>query len=394
MYKRKLAAGLAAIALLLGGCRIPALPTQTRVDADKYISQYEENWQYRLLSQADKDRYGAIYTVLTDRFTEDEAVTIAGNTCNGVRVALPTPLSTQAEAEILYNAFFRDNPQFFYVGGSYEMEGYLLGDTPCYDTLVLAYTMDAPNRTAAKTALEKAVKAITESIPVTEDEYEIERYLHDRLLEGCTYNDKAATTGFRSFPQAFTAYGALVEGEAVCEGYARGMQLLLNACGIPSTLVIGHSLEKDEDHMWNLVTINGEHYHLDPTWNDTNDRLRHTYFNLTDERLAITHTIAAGQPGIHPCTATTDNYFLREKAYFDTYDRNEIALCVATAFVAGKTVIEMQFAPDKYDNALLFLKNHKLTDSMVNRYVASGEPLWRYELQGDTTTHTLTLVKK
>ena len=69
-----------------------------------------------------------------------------------------------------------------------------------------------------------------------------------------------------------TAYDALVGGEAVCEGYARATQLLLNKLGVENFLVIGDAKNDDgkiEPHMWNIVEQDGRYYIADITNSDT-----------------------------------------------------------------------------------------------------------------------------
>ena len=57
------------------------------------------------------------------------------------------------------------------------------------------------------------------------DDFSVERALHDRMLAACRYHAKAGEShDIARYPNAFTAVGALVDGQAVCEGYARGMQ--------------------------------------------------------------------------------------------------------------------------------------------------------------------------
>ncbi len=413
MYKIKLIACLTALILLLGGCRFiepfikqPTEPVSSTpvenvtVDADKYLDEFRNNWQYTYLNQRIQSCYGAMYTVLTDGFATDDTVCITEENGQqsqyiGVNIPLPMPLHSQEEAAQLYNAFFRDNPHFFYISGLYGLEGYMKEDQPYYDTLVLVYTMSTTERATAIKQMNTEVNKILAQRPQTGDDYETELYLHDQLAQRCSYDDTAATEGYKTHPHAFNAYGALVEGQAVCEGYSRAMQLLLKKCGIPSTLVIGRSLENDEEHMWNLVTINGRNYHTDVTWDDSEDRLRHTYFNLSTALLEQSRTVNDGQVGVDTCSATTDNYFVRTDRYIDTYDRDEIARRIAAAFQEGQTVIELRFAPDKYDNALLFLKNRTLTTSMVgNHLTAEDSELWPYQLEGDSKQHILTLVKE
>ncbi|MFT4107183.1 MAG: transglutaminase domain-containing protein [Lacrimispora sp.] len=61
----------------------------------------------------------------------------------------------------------------------------------------------------------------------------------------------------------YTAYGALVKGEAVCSGYARAFNELARRCGLESTYV------SSSQHAWNLVKLDDESwYHVDVTWED------------------------------------------------------------------------------------------------------------------------------
>lgn len=89
---------------------------------------------------------------------------------------------------------------------------------------------------------------------------------------------------------SYTAYGALIIGRAVCQGYADVMKLLLNLAGIEAQVVVGYA---GEPHAWNLVKIEGEYYHVDATWDDpvpdAGDKVRYTYFNLSDERMSKDH---------------------------------------------------------------------------------------------------------
>lgn len=68
-----------------------------------------------------------------------------------------------------------------------------------------------------------------------------------------------------------TAYGSLVRGEAVCEGYARAFKAILDRLEIPCVLVEGvyrHTEEIVELHMWNYVQIDGKWYGVDTTMDD------------------------------------------------------------------------------------------------------------------------------
>lgn len=109
--------------------------------------------------------------------------------------------------------------------------------------------------------------------------------LHDRLIERCTYDHAAADTP-EYFPDAYTAYGALVRGRAVCEGYAMAYMLLLDKAGIPSVRIVS----EEARHAWTAVEIGGNLYHVDPTFDDPTGEVSlglvsHDYFLLSDAEL-------------------------------------------------------------------------------------------------------------
>lgn len=368
--------------------------------AHNYASEYTHLWQYKLLPDELKAHYGHIYTVIKDSLSEETFVTLSNEggqnvQKHGIRVSIPQAKMTRADVISVFEAFYDDHPQFFFIDRAYSMEGHqeLNGDV-YYDTLILEYTHSAQQRTEGLRELEDVALSILSGVPQTDDQYLIEQYIHDRLTAVCTYDTEVSGSEAEIRPIAYTAYGALVEGKAVCEGYAKAMQLLLNKVAIPVTLVTGTAKANDESHMWNLVTINGKNYHLDPTWNDSNDQQQYTYFNLTTDMVLLSYDIDEGQ-NLPLCSATEDNYFIRCSAYIDTYERDAIAERIADRIVAGNTTIQLRFAEGKFENGILFLKNEKLLRSMVNKHLSDTEYImWDYSLWSEASQNVLTLIKE
>ena len=69
-----------------------------------------------------------------------------------------------------------------------------------------------------------------------------------------------------SRPYAHTAYGAIVEGYAVCDGYAKAYNDLLSRVGVTATIVEGrkplHLGDNPQPHAWSCVTIDGKNIML------------------------------------------------------------------------------------------------------------------------------------
>lgn len=90
---------------------------------------------------------------------------------------------------------------------------------------------------------------------------------------------------------AWSAYGALVKGKAVCQGIACAFKLLCDQVDIPSLVVIGSIMKNLERHAWNIVRIDGKFYHVDCTWmlrtsiNQNIPFARYQYFNVPDQMM-------------------------------------------------------------------------------------------------------------
>lgn len=382
-------------ALMFSGCLWqPTIPsTAPTVDGDKYLAVFEDYLQYQQLTAVEKSYYGIIYTSVydqmdTETWIEDES----GTSLPGLRIPLGNANLSMPEIARLFEAFYLDNPNFFFIDRTYSLEGREVSDAQVYDTLILRYTMDAAQRAVAAKTFEQAAQNILKDCPVTDDDYLVELYLHDALLAHCTY-DQTATESATRYPNAYSAYGALVEGKAVCEGYAKAMQWLLISSSIPTTVIRGYSKENQTAHMWNLVEINGEHYYLDPTWNDHDKHPQYAYFNITSTDLQRTHTIDSATTITIDCTAETDNYYHRNSTYISVYERDTIAEAIAAQIQQGATAMHLRFADGKFENGLLFLKNATLTKKMVNARLTDGTQMWSYELQTNAAQNTLSLFR-
>lgn len=390
------------------GCHLlwPGTPEDTEPGSSREISceEYASAWCYQRLSPRLQECYAALYHAVTNSFDKDEQVTVRDSktgksqTANGVSVALPRSLSSAEEASLLYTAFTWDNPQFFYVGNIYGIAGHKEGSSEYYTSINLMYTMNAQERAAAERRLQAAVKEMLANVRPGSYEFAKELAIHDTLVTRCRYDDEAAACEDPAarFPNAFTAYGALVEGRAVCEGYSRAMQLLLREVGIDSTLVSGASKKTGVAHMWNIVTIDGRNYHLDATWDDTDGLLRHNYFNLNTKEIEITHKIDGGRLGADTCTATQANYFRHNNLYLDTYSRSDIAALVALHVRQGKEQIELRFSEKTFDNAgIFFTRSKALFLEMVNDLLKEdGLQMWEYAMRSEPDEGILALYKK
>lgn len=76
----------------------------------------------------------------------------------------------------------------------------------------------------------------------------------------------------------FTSYSALLQGKAVCQGYAQLMYKMLKEAKVPVRLIPGYA--GGELHGWNIVKIGKYYYNIDATWDSENYQRGYSYKNF------------------------------------------------------------------------------------------------------------------
>lgn len=96
------------------------------------------------------------------------------------------------------------------------------------------------------------------------NDYEKILQVNDLLVENLEYSTVYGKN-------AYNIYGALMQRNCVCEGYAEAFKYIMDALNIPCILVVGTAQNADgsgENHEWNYVKIDENWYAMDVTWND------------------------------------------------------------------------------------------------------------------------------
>ncbi len=117
--------------------------------------------------------------------------------------------------------------------------------------------------------------------------------IHDYLILNCTYDKKAAEILGNKYDDAFTAYGALVEGSAVCQGYAAAFNLMAKKCGLQSMTVCGRA--GGIAHAWTYAKLGSKYSYIDCTWDDPDDgdEIRDDYFDASEKKMREQHVWTA-----------------------------------------------------------------------------------------------------
>ena len=119
--------------------------------------------------------------------------------------------------------------------------------------------------------------------------------VHNWLIKAIEYDTNETTI------EPYSIYGALTQGKAVCEGYARSFKYIMDELEIPCVLVSGTATNSNgitEAHAWNYVLLNGDWYAIDVTWDDpiiigegtVSEDTNYKYFLKGANSFLITHT--------------------------------------------------------------------------------------------------------
>lgn len=213
-------------------------------------------------------------------------------------------------------------------------------------------------------AAEEYLKDITDDMSA----YDVALHFHVKLIESCDYD----TVALRNEPEENDGIdylrsicGIFLNKKAVCEGYAKALQYLLQKCGIESAEVAGNAFRegssKGEGHAWNLIKIDGEYYYTDTTWDDSSDTIQKVkntqinfyYFCITTEELLRTRNTEYTYAPLPMCTATKANYYNHNNLIIDTYDKDKLCEFAKDAARKGNDTVTFKCTSDELYKKIL-----------------------------------------
>ena len=188
-------------------------------------------------------------------------------------------------------------------------------------------------------------------------DYEKVKYVYEWMINHTEYNREAVDNQ--------NICSVFLNGQSVCQGYAKATQILLQRMGIPATLVTG-TVDNGEGHAWNLVRIDNEYYYVDTTWGDASylfqsgeeagdkqlPEINYDYLCITTRQLERTHSIEHLTP-LPECRATQANYYVREGAWFDEMDWEQLGLLTERYYEEGRETMTLKCADERVYQEML-----------------------------------------
>lgn len=139
-----------------------------------------------------------------------------------------------------------------------------------------------------------------------------------------------------TFDRGITAYGAMVDGVTICQGYADAFDMLTSMLGMECVQVFGYG--NNEPHNWNQIKLGDHWYHVDCTFGNAfsvgDNTSSKAYLFSFDNQLQRTHR---WDREMYP-ESTDDSLFYYN--YYDLYVTNdeEMEAKVSNPLLAGEQV--------------------------------------------------------
>ena len=299
-----------------------------------------ETWTAEALSA-----YAYAYTQLSESERELYRVILDGLLACASDV--PVELVDEDAFDTVFQCVMDDHPEIFYVDG-YTFIKYTKGDTLTGNAFSGSYVYDQTEIAARQERIEEKTKEILDGLPAGGGEYEKVKYVYEYLVTHTEY-----VQGSEDNQNICSVF---LNGETVCQGYAKAAQYLFREMEIDSVFVSGQ-VNGSEDHVWNLVKIDGDWYHVDITWGDASyvsaaeaagfdgklPEINYEYLCIPDSQILRTHSIRSVVP-IPACDSMEANYYVREGAYFTEADMEKAAALFARAYENGTEYVTLKCA--------------------------------------------------
>lgn len=237
---------------------------------------------YYLLDEPEQKAYALLYTGV---LSGEKTISMGG-------------FAQEDDILDVFTAVMNDHPEIFWV--DYEFSYDSVDDAvwsvmPDYNSYAESLADNQARFEAAATDIIDAAAGMSD--------VEKERYVHDWLTEHVVYNMAAY--------DAQNAYSVLVDGRAVCGGYAIAFQYLMQRLNVPCWFCEGQGINPEtgqDNHAWNIVVLDGEPYNVDVTWDDFEDEdlcfTYYRYYNVADDVFSEDHIREGLAASLPVCDAT------------------------------------------------------------------------------------------
>lgn len=162
------------------------------------------------------------------------------------------------DVDTAVTALVADNQHMVWVKG-YTFGAYKNG----YTSMNVRYFSELlKDKAGAVQTMDDYLKPMLDKASKMSSDIDKVKFVHDWLIYNVNEASEKADDRYYH-----GAYAAIVEKKGVCQAYSNAFAYCMQKLGIVST-VLGGTTWKGEDHIWNLVKVDGDWYELDVYWDD------------------------------------------------------------------------------------------------------------------------------
>lgn len=381
IFKKKTGFLLVLILLtVLGGCRgqdPESAREQMRSAIDTIRSAAEElpgfePEEVKKLRQQEVAQSDGAHSEYFFRQLDEEQQRVYREILDGVQQYEETIYLSSADSEDIdqaYHAFLQDHPEIFWV---HNRETTYTTYYSTYAEFEPGYRLSQEEIPAVQEAMEAAYQQVVSALPTDASDYDRAKAVYEYVIRN---------TEYVSSPDDQSLAGVFRDGKAVCAGYAGAVQYLLERMGVECLYVTGKMEGSAQDHAWNLVNLDGNYYYLDATNGDQPDFLGQdetqaqsglVLYDYLCPFPAEYETIAQsyGQFPLPECTATDQNYYVRNGSCFSGYDWDTVCFYACGQIDQGMQVIHFKFQDEEsYQAAVSDLIDNRAVEQIAQYYM-------------------------
>lgn len=281
----------------------------------------------------------------------------------------------ETDIDRIFQYVLNDHPEYFYVEG-YTYTKYMRLKQLVKLEFSGTYSCSLKEAESRRMQINMEAEQLMAGISEEASDYDKAKYVYETIIRNTEYSLDSADNQ--------NIYSVFHNRVSVCQGYAKATQFMLNRLGVPCTVIMG-TVDTGEGHVWNLAKLDGQYYYIDATWGDASyqtggegasvmPQINYDYLCITTEQLLKTHTPDNTVP-LPVCDSMEDNYYVREGAYFTSFDEERLHRLFADAVQKGQTDVTLKAS----DHAVYEEIKEKLID---------GQEIFEYmETNGATVAY-------
>lgn len=282
-------------------------------------------------------------------------------------------LSGDEKIDKVYHAVLKDHPELFWIHNREKVyKTIYTGKDYCQFSPGYSYTKE--QKVQIEQAMEDAYQEVLTEVNENTDDYEKVRAVYTYLIDHTEYMISEDDQSIA---------GTFWKKQAVCAGYAGGLQYLLERLGVFCIYVEGNAKGSAQGHAWNIVRLDGQYYYVDVTNGDQPDFLDGDAVQLAEHKTTIYDYLcpfpleyeekytASEEFEVPACTATDKNFYVMNGACFESYDRERVYELCRLRIENDAAVIRFKFCTQEaYEEAYLDLIENDAIQEMARYYLA------------------------